>query len=208
MMQYLSSTQFYATNWNYLPHTAVCPLVQTTITPLTEFDPLHCVAEGLQRRKAEYEWGRGCYETFYEQAGKKRWELIWQWLRSHLGLWFCPTHICMCFRFQWCINKQQPLSKSRVPCCIWGLSVVITGHLIIITTSIKNESVLARDICMATIAGWVAHIANFKPIRRYVAFHLISIIAQRPRPLCERAYCRLYLPLCVLAIMCARWSVR
>lgn len=74
MMQYLylSSTQFYATNWNYLPHTAVCPLAQTTITPLTEFDPLHCVAEGLQRWKVEYEWGRGCYETFYEQAGKKK----------------------------------------------------------------------------------------------------------------------------------------
>lgn len=69
-------------------------------------------------------------------------------------LWFCPTHICMCFRFQRCINKQQPPSKSRVPSCIWGLSVVITDHLIIITT-IKNESVVGCDIQMANNSGGV-----------------------------------------------------
>lgn len=82
-----------------------------------------------------------------------------QWQGFQLSLWFCPTHICMCFRFQWCINKQLPLSESRVPGCIWGLSVVITDHLIIITT-IKNESVQACDIWMANITGWVDHISE------------------------------------------------
>lgn len=57
----------------------------------------------------------------------------------------CPTHISMCFRFQRCINKQLPPSVTVMPGCTWGFSVVITDHLIIITT-IKNESVQACDV--------------------------------------------------------------
>lgn len=37
-----------------------------------------------------------------------------QWPGSQVGLWFCPTHICMCFRVPWCINKQLPPSQSSV----------------------------------------------------------------------------------------------
>lgn len=65
----------------------------------------------------------------------------------------------MCFKFQWCINKQLPPSESMVLDYMWGLSVVITDHLIIITT-IKNESVQACDIRMANITGWVDHISG------------------------------------------------
>lgn len=96
-------------------------------------------------------------QDFHKQVKIKHEHALKQRQGSQLSLWFCPTHICMCFRFQWCVNKQLTLSKSR-PDYIWGLSVVITDHLIIITT-IKNKSVQACDIWMASIIAF--HFMNY-----------------------------------------------
>lgn len=118
-----------------------------------------------------------------------------QWQGSQLSLWFCPTHICMCFRFQWCINKQLPHSESRVPGCIWGLSVVITDHLIIITT-IKNESVQACDIWMANITGWVDHISEDESWLDSV-WHFISFKSSHRDPhTASYCFCLPFLFLC------------
>lgn len=133
------------------------PQAQTTVTTPTQFDPSHRVAEG---EESEFNRGGSVLKscTFVEKISIsksvkiKHEHALKQWQCSQLSLRFCPTHICMCFRFQWCINKQQPSSEARVPGCIWGLSVVITDHLIIITT-IKNESVQACDIWMANTTG-------------------------------------------------------
>lgn len=61
------------------------------------------------------------------------------------------THTSVCvLGFSGALTNNKPPSESRVPSCIRGLSVVITDHLIIITT-IKNKSVRTCDIQTAQV---------------------------------------------------------